>query len=105
MSYKVVVSEDAKNSIMDSMRFLANVNKNSAKKELENIFTQVETLKELPLRHEAVENLTVLGRTVYKFVLSNGRYVVLYTVKNSIVFIDKFLDSRKENKLINDLLN
>ena len=104
MTYKVVISEDAKSSILDSMRFLANVNKNTAKKELESIFEQIATLEQFPLRHQTVENLVIFGKQVYKFVLSNGRYIILYTIKQSTVFIDKFLDSRKENKLITDLL-
>lgn len=104
MTYKVVISGDAKNSILESMRFLANVNKNSARKELNNIFNEIKTLEEFPMRHQFVENLEILGRRVYKFVLSNGRYIVLYTIDKTTVYIDKFLDSRKENKLVNDLL-
>ena len=104
MKYKVVVSEDAKNSILDSMRFLANVNKDTAKKEMDDIFNQIATLEEFPLRHQTVKNLIIFGKPVNKFVLSDGRYIVLYTVDKSSVCVDKFLDSRKENKLINDLL-
>lgn len=104
MNYKVVISEDAKNSILESMRFLASVNKNTAKKELDSIYDQIASLKEFPLRHQTIENLTILGKQVFKFVLFNGRYIVLYTIDKSNVFINIFLDSRKENKLIADLL-
>lgn len=104
MKYKVLVSEDARNSILDSMRFLANANKNSAKKELDNIFKELKTLEDFPLRHPAIPNLVILGKQVHKFVLSNSRYVVLYSISESIVFVNKFLDVRKDNKIINDLI-
>ncbi|MCQ2815304.1 MAG: type II toxin-antitoxin system RelE/ParE family toxin [Bacilli bacterium] len=103
MKYKVFISEDARNSILDSMRFLANVNKNSAKKELDNIFKEIHSLEQFPLRHPIVPDLIILGKQTYKFILSSGRYIVLYTVSNTDVFINKFLDARRDNKIINDL--
>ncbi|MCQ2802241.1 MAG: hypothetical protein MJ225_00930 [Bacilli bacterium] len=105
MIYKVVISEDAKNSILDSIRFLANVNKNSADKELSVIFKEIKSLEEFPFRYQVVEGLTVLGKQIRKFVLPNGRYIVLYSVNETTVFVDKFLDSRRENKLVSDLIN
>ena len=104
MKYRVLISEDARNSILDSMRFLANVNKNSAKKELDNIFKEIHSLEEFPLRHPAVPGLEILGKQTYKFILSNGRYIILYNVSNTDVFINKFLDVRKNNKILNDLI-
>ena len=104
MNYKVVISENVKQSILDSIRFLAKVNKNTAKKELDLIFDQIRTLEEFPLRHQVIENLVILGKQVHKFVLPKGRYIVLYTIDQSTANVIKFLDSRKENKLIADLL-
>ncbi len=104
MKYSILISEDAKNSILESMRFLANVNKNSAKEELQKILKEISSLEEFPLRHSVVPNLLILGRQTYKFVLSNGRHIILYNVSGTNVFVNKFLGARKDNKIINDFI-
>ena len=57
--------------------------------------------KELLMR---ISCLVILGKQTYKFILSNGRYIILYNVSNTDVFINKFLDARKNNKILNDLI-
>ncbi len=104
MKFEICVSQDAMDSITDSIRFLSLVNKDKARKELTSIMNSIHSLDEYPLRHQIVPDLAILDRQIRRFVVSKGRYVILYYVIKNTVFICKFIDSRKDNKIVNDLL-
>lgn len=103
MKYLVKTSETVYFQILSSMSFLARANENTAKKTLKEILTSIKTLEEFPERNPVVPKLEIIGREVHKFVILNGRYIILYTIVENKVFIDKFLDSRKDNKIFDDL--
>ena len=103
MKYSVKISEKVIFTISDSMLFLANVNKGAAKREKAEILKLIHSLEEFPLRNPIVDNLEILGKEVRKFPILNGKYVILYTIIEKTVYINKFLDSRRENKIIADL--
>lgn len=104
MKYKVKLSDKAYFSIIDIIKFLARVNVIAARKEKVLIFNCINSLCEFPLRHESVPGLKINGRETYKFAIDSGKYVVLYTIIENVVFIYDVLDSRKENKIIKDIL-
>lgn len=103
MKYLVKTSETVYFQINDSMSFLARVNKIAAKKDLNEILASIKTLEEFPERNPVVPNLEIIGRKVYKFPILNGRYIILYSIVENKVFVNKFLDSRKDNKIFDDL--
>lgn len=57
------------------------------------------------MRMEYKQHRINLGKEDLTFEEGCNRYIVLYTIDKSSVFVDKFLDSRKENKLTCDLLD
>lgn len=100
MTYKIEISENAKFSILDIFNFLAVVDKKAAIKHKNQIFESIYSLAQFPYRHEFFDRES----QIFKFVIANGKYIIFYKIlDDKIVYIYDVLDSRKDNKIVDDL--
>ena len=96
MKYEIFIEPSAYTEIREAVHFVNNVS-NIAGKELRNeIMSSIDSLKMMPNRHPIVEKYKVLGKDRRKMLIGNGRYFILYTVHENIVYIELFGDSRRK---------
>ena len=95
MKYKVVISEKARNQIGQHVLFVANVNKESARRLKARIISQLLSLSELPRRY-AYLNGENIERNRYRKMPLENRYIAVYHITDSTVYIDYVLDCRQD---------
>jgi len=97
--YNITISDDALSMLDQHARLLANVNQNAAKKFVDKVLKDIESLESLPERCPFYENPFIPEKR-YRMLLSNKRYIILYEILEGTVFVDFIIDCRKDN--IND---
>ena len=95
MIYKIIVSDRAKQLLGFHIKFLANVNKESAKKTKARIIEGIRSLEKMPARYPFL-NEQYIPRNKYHKMFIENRYLVTYQIKDSTVFVDYILDCRQD---------
>ena len=95
MEYKVIVSDKASHMLASHIRFIAQVNKNAAKKTKENLLNAFHSLSEFPERFPFFNEPYIIFNKYHKMFVEKW-YLVLYQIKDNTVYIDYVLDCRKE---------
>ena len=95
--YRVSISEDALSMLDRHAQFLANVSQSAAKKTVDQILSDIDSLSALPERYPFYDNPFIPGNQ-YRRMLSGKRYLILYEISEDTVFVDYILDCRQENK-------
>ena len=95
IEYKVVVSEKAKRMLGLHIRFIAQVNSNSAKTHKKKIITALHSLAHFPQRFPFFDEIYVPKNKYHKMYVEK-RYIVLYQIQDNIVYVDYILDCRKD---------
>ncbi len=95
MIYKIIVSDRAKQLLGFHIKFLANVNKESAKKTKARIIEGIRSLEKMPARYPFL-NEQYIPRNKYHKMFIENRYLVIYQIKDSTVFVDYILDCRQD---------
>ena len=91
-----VVISDAALAMLDShMNFLANVSATAAKKLLGEILDDIASLSEHPMRFPIYQN-QFIAESRYRRMLSAKRYLVIYEIDRSTVFVDFIVDCRQD---------
>lgn len=98
--YKVVISDRAKNMLGKHVRFLALVNKNTAKVKKKEIIAAIRSLSEMPQRYPFFSQQYVTPNKYHKMYIANW-YLVLYQIRDDTVYVDYILDCRKDNENTN----
>ena len=93
--YKVVVSDKAKQQLGTHMRFLSNVDKKAAVNLKHKILDVLRTLEVLPERYPFFNELFIPSNKYHKMVIEK-RYMVLYQIKDNMVYVDHILDCRQD---------
>lgn len=95
MKYTVIISYKAKSQLARHIKFLANVNKTSARKTKDRLVEEFKSLSEMPIHYPFFEE-ELLPKNKYHKMLVETRYIVLYQIKDSIVYVDYVLDCRQD---------
>jgi plasmid stabilization system protein ParE len=93
--FEVVISDAALAMLDSHMDFLANVSVTAAKKLLDEILDDIASLSEHPMRFPAYQN-QFIADSRYRRMLSAKRYLVIYEVDKSTVFVDYIVDCRQD---------
>ena len=93
--YKVVISDNAKRMLGSHIRFLANVDKKAASELKGKIMASLRTLEVWPERYPFFSEIFVPLNKYHKMVLEK-RYLVLYQIKDNVVYVDHILDCRQD---------
>lgn len=95
MKYTVVISERAKRQIAQHVSFLADVNKNAARKLKKNIIEDLNALSDMPRRYSYL-NDELIEKNYYRKMLFEGRYLAVYHINGNTVYIDYVVDYRQD---------
>lgn len=95
MTYKIIVSDKAKQMLGFHIKFLANVNKESAKKTKTRIIEAIRSLENMPARYPFL-NEQYIPRNKYHKMFIENRYLAIYQIKDNTVYVDYILDCRQD---------
>jgi plasmid stabilization system protein ParE len=94
-TYEVIVSDAALAMLDSHVDFLAKVSVNAATRLMDEILKDIDSLSENPQRFPAYKNPFIPdGR--YRRMLSCKRYLILYEIGESAVFVDYIVDCRSD---------
>lgn len=92
--YKVIISERAKDMLIQHMRFFADVNLQAVDDLRIIIMEGSESLRYLPKRNPFIYDVLFPANKYRKLVI-NERYLMVYQIKDDIVYVDYILDCRQ----------
>ena len=95
MKYKVVISERAKEMLGMHVRFMAHANKSAAEKLKKRLLDEMRSLQEMPQRFPFLNEDYIPANKYHKLYVENW-YLVLYQIKDDIVYIDWIVDCRQD---------
>lgn len=95
MKYKVIISERAKEMLGMHVRFMAYVNKSAAEKLKKRLLDEMRSLQEMPQRFPFLNEDYIPANKYHKLYVENW-YLVLYQIKDDIVYIDWIVDCRQD---------
>lgn len=93
--YKVIVSERARQMLGNHIRFLAQKNPTAARKLNHEILGAIRSLYHFPERFPFLEVEFVPYNKYHKLFIER-RYLLLYQVKDRIVYVDYIIDCRQD---------
>ena len=96
-NYEVVISNKAKEMLGKHIRFLAQVNKTAAKEKKREIILAIESLRDNPNRYPFL-NVPYITQDKYHKMFVEKWYLIIYQVKDKVVYVDYVLDCRKDYK-------
>ncbi|WP_425057917.1 hypothetical protein SCACP_24840 [Sporomusa carbonis] len=92
--YHVIISERAGEMLVQHTRFLAQVSPQAADKLRMDIIEAAKSLQEFPERGSWLVD-PVLPANVYRKLLVDKRYLLIYKIKDDTVYIDYMVDCRQ----------
>ena len=95
MKYKVIISDRAKEMLGMHIRFLAQVNKPTAKKLKDCLVTEIRSLQDMPQRYPFFNETYIPANKYHKLYIENW-YLVLYQIKDDTVYVDWIVDYRQD---------
>ncbi len=93
--YRVIISERAGEMLVQHTRFIAQVSLQAADKLRMDIVEAAKSLQEYPERGSWIVD-PVLPANVYKKLVVDKRYLLIYKIKDGTVYIDYIVDCRQE---------
>ena len=91
--YKVIISDRVRRMLASHIRFIAQVNKDAAKKN--EIMNAMRSLKQMPQRFPFFNEPYITPNKYHKMFVQKW-YIILYQIKDDIVYIDYIIDCRKD---------
>ena len=96
-AYKIVIDPAANDRMYDHFEFLARVIETAAEKLLTGLVTDISSLEYMPYRNP-VYNRPYLKSGKYRYMMSCGRYRIVYQIEENIVFVDDIQDCRQSDQ-------
>ena len=93
--YRVIISSKARQQIGQHVRFLANVNRNSAAELKTRFVNEIKSLETMPGRYPFFENDYIPAHKYHKLYVNNF-FLVLYQIKDDKVYVDYVVDCRED---------
>jgi mRNA-degrading endonuclease RelE of RelBE toxin-antitoxin system len=94
-AYQVIVDPVASDRMAEHFEFLAHVSVPAANRLLAELLKDVRSLKTLPYRHPPYIR-PYLPPEKYRYMISGGRYRIIYQVDGDFVFVDDIQDCRQD---------
>lgn len=93
--YNVVISRRAKSEIENHVNFGARVNIEAAKSLKANFIKDIKSLEFMPQRNSFLINEFIPANKYHKM-LFQKRYLLLYQIKDDMVYLDFVIDCRQD---------
>lgn len=93
--YNVIISDKAKKMLGTHIRFMAQVDKEAAKRKKQQITTALRSLGKMPQRFPFLEEAYIPRNKYHKMFIEKW-YLVLYQIQDDTVYVDYILDCRKD---------
>jgi plasmid stabilization system protein ParE len=93
--YAVVVSEGAAQMLVSHVRFLAQVSEKAALRLIDAFQEQVKSLEQFPERNSMLIDPS-LPTEKYRKHLLEKRYLLIYQIKESTVYVDAVVDTHQD---------
>ena len=94
-TYKVIVSDRAKQMLGIHIRFMAQVNKDAARDKKKEIVTALRSLSKMPQRFPFFEGMYIPPNKYHKMFVEKW-YLILYQIQDDTVYVDYILDCRRD---------
>ena len=94
-TYKVIVSDRAKQMLGTHIGFMAQVNKDAAREKKKEIVTALRSLAKMPQRFPFFEEMYIPPNKYHKMFVEKC-YIILYQIQDDTVYVDYILDCRKD---------
>jgi len=101
--YNVIIAPAASDRMYDHFEFLARVNEMAARKLLDGLTKDINSLERMPFRNPTYDR-PFLQSGKYRYKISCGRYRIVYQIGEGNVFIDDIQDCRQcdDNNLLTE---
>ncbi len=93
--YQVVISEQAKQLMVNHVAFLAQVSVEAAERLVVDFTTAVQSLSSMPQRCPWLIDEHI-PKNKYRFLLFEKRYLLIFQVQDNIVYVDYVVDCRND---------
>lgn len=94
MKYIIIIDPAANDRMYDHFMFLAQVSENAAEELLNTLVDDIQSLEYMPYRNP-VYNKPYLRSGKYRYMISGGRYRIVYQIDNNYVYVDDIQDCRQ----------
>ena len=94
--YSVIIDPAANDRMYDHFEFLAAVSEDAAEKLLDGLVSDICSLEYMPYRNP-VYNRPYLAKGKYRYMMSCGRYRIVYQIEDDLVFVDDIQDCRQSD--------
>ena len=95
-AYNIVIDPAANDRMYDHFEFLARVSETAAEKLLAGLVADIRSLEYMPYRNP-VYNRPYLKSGKYRYMMSCGRYRVVYQTEENTVFVEDIQDCRQSD--------
>lgn len=93
--YRVIVSDRARQMLASHVRFLAQKSPSSARKVKNNLMDAIRSLQQMPERYPFLKAEFIPPNKYHKMFVEK-RYLILYQVRDQIVYVDYIVDCRQD---------
>ena len=92
--YKSIIDPASKDRMYEHFEFLARVSEQAAEKLLEGLVTDIRSLERMPYRNPLYDRPYLPGGK-YRYMMSCGRYRIVYQIEAGVVYVDDIQDCRQ----------
>jgi len=92
--YRVIVAPAASDRMYEHFEFLARISETAARKLLDGLIADINSLERMPYRNPVYDR-PYLQSGKYRYMISCGRYRIVYQVDEGNVYIDDIQDCRQ----------
>ena len=93
--YKVIVADRARKMIGVHVKFIAQVNRSAARETQKRLLAAIRSLAEMPERFPFLD-VDFVPRNKYHKMFVENWYIVLYQIKDNMVYVDYIVDCRQD---------
>ena len=97
-----VISKLFFEQVDDAARFVSYVSNEASKKLIEEVTLYIRKISESPRSYARFFENEIGGIEFRRAIINNGRYAIIYSINNEGIYFSMFLDLRKNNE---ELLN
>jgi len=101
-TYEIIIDPAANDHMAEHFEFLARVSESAARRLLNGLLTDIQTLHTMPFRNP-VFNSPYVSPLKYRYLMSNERYRIIYQIVESTVFVDDIQDCRQDDWIEDEL--
>ena len=94
--YHVIIAPAASDRMYDHFEFLARVSETAAHKLLDGLIKDINSLEQMPYRNPIYDR-PYLQSGKYRYMISCGRYRIVYQIEERNVFVDDIQDCRQSD--------